>query len=166
MPISTMWLPSMSPITAGFAGLHTDLHAKICDMMAGTHVPGTVVISGETGCGKTTLIKHVVRQLITTHDAVVGVPMPLDQSRIDVETEEALRNVSAATRARASLCCACDSCLTHSAVAVLGEHEQHLLRGLRRAHAPWSTTVIRAPSRGVCALCLSCLRCDVRCYHR
>ena len=43
-----------------------------------------VVLSGETGCGKTALLKYVVKTLTTSYGAAMGVPMPAD----DGDSEE------------------------------------------------------------------------------
>ena len=93
VPISPMWVSHTPSVLAGFVGFHADIVAKVSGMLAGDHVPGTVVISGETGCGKTTLIKLVVVHLSDHYDAAVGVPMPVDESRMDYATEEGLREV-------------------------------------------------------------------------
>ncbi len=93
VPVSPMWVSRTSSVLTGFGGFHFDVLAKVADMLSGTHVPGTIVVSGETGCGKTTLIKHVVLQLMEFYDAVVGVPTPVDSSQIDNSTEEELHKV-------------------------------------------------------------------------
>ncbi len=94
VPISPMWVSRTPNVMSGFVGFHYDITAKVAAMLAGGHVPGTVVISGETGSGKTTLIRLIVQQLCDQYDAVVGVPMPVDESKADYNTEDELREVS------------------------------------------------------------------------
>ena len=54
---------------------------------------GTVVISGETGCGKTTLLKYFVQKIVADFSAVVAVPTPTDTASMDSALEEQLANV-------------------------------------------------------------------------
>ncbi len=51
------------------------------------------MISGETGCGKTTLLKYFVQHIVADYGAVVAVPTPADTTTMDASLEEQLADV-------------------------------------------------------------------------
>lgn len=88
-------------MVTGFAGLHADLLAKISGMLSGTYMPGLVVVSGATGCGKTALLKHVVQLLQDDFGAATAVPVPVENGNVEVCADAA----SAVYRAVPLMCC-------------------------------------------------------------
>lgn len=74
--VPVLWDNKTPPVVPGFHGLDVDLVEKVQGMIFSRDAPNPVLLGGETGSGKTTLVKHFVRKAADLFGAVLAVPMP------------------------------------------------------------------------------------------
>ena len=74
--VPVLWDNKTPPVVPGFHGLDVDLVEKVQGMIFTRDSPNPVLLGGETGSGKTTLVKHFVRKAADLFGSVLAVPMP------------------------------------------------------------------------------------------